>query len=1206
MTSSIPCFDSFPSPPRTATRASSSSPPRRAPSPGSHQPTTRTKTTTTTIIVPSFDSFPQDEQVHPPGPFHHNLSPKRFIKPTDLEIKPSDQPSTPSKLQTSVSDQVDRFLNSLTNEIEIESNHDHHHRSTESTRRIKAKDRVHPRQKSRSTRTFTHQLIPSSSTTPKLPTPSSSQTISFRDPSGKLIFFTDLTEDTFNLHHRQPDRIKVPRYRRAAAGRVLGLDSHLRITSSSAHRGDGLQLGLQGRSKGISLSDPAIFHLLNDKNLKRISLSKSSDPNQPTHDHPSSPFIPLLDLTPIPSHAQIQNPQRSQSIGINLYDEPEGSDEDDLLDYEPPDQDGGQSYLDRLHQRKTELEQRVTQRPGDVQAWLALVDLQDEMKELGLVGLRARGTEVDPEAIRRHIEGTSDLKISYLKRALSQPSNEDNERLLLAYIKAYCDLPDVDLAKEWRQILESHPSVTSLWIAYVDWKQTEAGSMNVLEMIEVYEELIDRLVRRAENLNTPEKERSLYEQSIVYLFHRCCVMLKQAGYAERATVAFQAIMELNFFSSLESIRSLDELIEDFEAFWDSEAPRLGELGAKGWVNTKSEYEPAALLVAVESAALDNSSTEERLQTWQARELKAQPPRRTSDVPDDEEDPFGCVLFDDLRNLLFLVSTDDSRQALVYSFLSFVGLSTPPPDIGTNVPFFTDPFLSSDLIDSPERQSTFWPQSESKASFNEYGPTERISGIKRPQMIPFRIFPADIRQLFADPSRWFVGFDPPKDSIDLIRNSFQVLRTAPKLEHDIYFKLCELSFEARVEVSAAVKLAKQFLSVDQSNLILWDAYARLCLLQGKPKQARDVYIKALEMLHEGTEGLLSLWYSWSEMEFQLGHFRLVISILARSVNCLDETPSELVRNVNQTRSPALLLRVRRAFTGQLAGYFHDDVPLSILRQRVTVAVGFGNFEYLTEGFRAGCETYERSLEGLEGLNSPAEEEELWINYSRLIYLQIQDHQSYKPIEIRKILQRAIQKFPNNSIFLSLFAFNESKMKIDNQTRRLIDSILLNHPHSATVNSWLYAIWVELNLNSSNFNQAAVRNLFERALTNQSTRSCLQIWLLYIEFEIRNENFSNSKSLITRSLANCPWAKELYLIPFSTRLQSTYDLKKIDELKRMLKLMDEKCIRLKARSIRSFLDTIAGDIEQLELNDEPKDSMEAGELAEFKERIKLLPY
>lgn len=116
-----------------------------------------------------------------------------------------------------------------------------------------------------------------------------------------------------------------------------------------------------------------------------------------------------------------------------------------------------------------------------------------------MVGLRAKPTDIDQDAVRKHVQGTSDLKLTYLKEALRVKSNQNVESILLAYMRAYCDQPDVDSSQEWRKMLDSHPGVTGLWVAYVDWRQTDAGSMNVTEMVEVYEELIDRLVRRADD-----------------------------------------------------------------------------------------------------------------------------------------------------------------------------------------------------------------------------------------------------------------------------------------------------------------------------------------------------------------------------------------------------------------------------------------------------------------------------------------------------------------------------------------------------------------------------------------------------------------------------------------------------------------------------------------------------------------------------------
>lgn len=162
---------------------------------------------------------------------------------------------------------------------------------------------------------------------------------------------------------------------------------------------------------------------------------------------------------------------------------------------------------------------------------------------------------------------------------------------------------------------------------------------------------------------------------------------------------------------------------------------------------------------------------------------------------------------------------------------------------------------------------------------------------------------------------------------------------------------------------------------------------------------------------------------------------------------------------------------------------------MIRQRVTDATAFATLQYASDTFESACMVFDTALTAVEDLNSPAEEEELWISYCQLLYHHIRQHRSYRPFEIRLTLKRAIGKFPNNSIFLSLFAFNESKMKIDNETRRLIESTLLKDGLTVTANSWLFAIWVEMHLNVTGYNQMAVRSLFERSLLNPRLDSLL---------------------------------------------------------------------------------------------------------------------
>lgn len=332
-------------------------------------------------------------------------------------------------------------------------------------------------------------------------------------------------------------------------------------------------------------------------------------------------------------------------------------------------------------------------------------------------------------------------------------------------------------------------------------------------------------------------------------------------------------------------QSTNEILEDFESFWESEAPRIGESDAMGWSKhqTTSDSLPPPPPISSDAILSINSSSISR---WHDAESKRLGPARTSD-PDSDDDPFRCVLSDDIRNLLFRVSNFESQQALIYSFLSFMGICLPPPDVDTNVPFFTDPFLTSEIAD---RQEKFWPTIEPNPIIDINGMRESLPGIRNPLNSPFRVFPSDQRQLFSDPLKWFASFNPKASEVPFIQNALRLLQTSNILKNDMYFNLCVISVEARLDVTSAIKLIKHILSEDPTRLLLWDAYARLCLLKGKAKTAREVYIKTLTMVEDEQQDLTFLWYSWAEMEFELGNTGLCSRILARAMQCSDTPPT----------------------------------------------------------------------------------------------------------------------------------------------------------------------------------------------------------------------------------------------------------------------------------------------------------------------------
>lgn len=293
-----------------------------------------------------------------------------------------------------------------------------------------------------------------------------------------------------------------------------------------------------------------------------------------------------------------------------------------------------------------------------------------------------------------------------------------------------------------------------------------------------------------------------------------------------------------------------------------------------------------------------------LDSWQAKErtnhLRRLKPARTVDPSVDEDDPYRIVLFDDLRNLLFVPLTSEARHQLVYAFLSFLGLPLAPPGAGTNAPYFTDAFLASDIADSEEAETRFWRPAEegSRKLVGEDGFAPEIkSGIRHPFSAPFKLFPANVSSLFAPENKWFVPFSQAhllsRVDVPFVRNVFALLR--PVLKSDRYFSLSYLSFEARLDPAAAAKLAKSWLAVDSTDVLIWDAHARIARLRGRVKEMRNAYATTLEMgagtfTGEAKRDLAMLWHSWVEGEMELGNEDMALSVAVASVGASGDRPS----------------------------------------------------------------------------------------------------------------------------------------------------------------------------------------------------------------------------------------------------------------------------------------------------------------------------
>lgn len=115
--------------------------------------------------------------------------------------------------------------------------------------------------------------------------------------------------------------------------------------------------------------------------------------------------------------------------------------------------------------------------------------------------------------------------------------------------------------------------------------------------------------------------------------------------------------------------------------------------------------------------------------------------------------------------------------------------------------------------------------------------------------------------------------------------------------------------------SAAKLAKSLLSSDQTNLVLWDAYARLERNRGRLAEARNVYQQTLQSAQQfGSTALAvlpQLWLAFVEMELEEQRPTVAAHlVVAASLPASEQTAQlKLLRDSVPSTHPAKLAILR---------------------------------------------------------------------------------------------------------------------------------------------------------------------------------------------------------------------------------------------------------------------------------------------------------
>ncbi|KAE9379301.1 DUF1740-domain-containing protein [Stipitochalara longipes BDJ] len=998
--------------------------------------------------------------------------------------------------------------------------------------------------------------------------------ISLTQPKSEpqAVFVVDWKGDEKNLVYGSIHRYSIPHFHRFGAGHVLGASQDVKIDRD------------YGDEKGIILSnwrdwrsgsrERYVFSKVERERPRFLKIRPQVETEG--QEGVEADFVPL-------QHPRGKKRKRSE----HGAGDSSGSDHDERdyrsiygmakLKNQPPDEDldyatesdssgsetGWTMKVDAsIRQKNMTLSRRVEEDPHDVEAWIALIDHQDAL--MRSQNDRHRVTSAE-------IQSTADIKIHMYEKALDNArSLEDRERLLIGLMKEGEKIWEVkDQSERWEQISKENIGSTLLWTSYLNFKQTTFSSFRHEDIKEIFMKRINTLSEAALVSGTADIG-ALYQQQI-YLLLRFTLYLRESGYLELAVSIWQGLLEINFFSP-SSTPTQAETIKKFGAFWETELPRIGEDGALGWRHFVEKGDTLEAPDALVDETEDTIKNKALFKTWAVAErLRMRGSRIPARTMDDvaEDDPFRVILFSDIENFLIYLprQSKDLRNLLLDGLLLFCRL--PAVCESENARKWSrDAFVNGYLLED----DMSWIREE-YFSTNQ-GETEVCNSLASLN-VPIPNISTSSEELFglsicSVKQPWkskYAEEDNGPVAYKWVRNILKQLTDDCFVEHIAEYYL---AFEFLNEPATIKKVSKSLLKRHPTSLRLYNSYALIEWARGNKDVARGVFSAALNLrasLSEGDWGRDSivLWRSWIWACFTEQDNNAALQHL---LSIVDGTP-----NSDAKVTPAALLRVRQYLT------YNRDYLMSLgsLRSSVAYTECLMLLDYLTGS--SGKETtstaqgdISSALDTCISFSQTFTSRDLAHSTSHELFLQsatrlLLHHTSigpFRPALIREYLTRFLNLFPQNTIFLSLYTWNESRLRIDNRVRNILLSTVLTRGND-TLTSRLFAIQYEIHHGTIHSTHSA----FEHALSSPPSKSSAGLWKFYIIYCLETPQFrAEAKDVWYRSIRACPWAKELYLIGF----ESMSNMLTFSELKNIWRIMGEKDLRVQVDLEERFEDMV----------------------------------
>ncbi|XP_028805517.1 protein NRDE2 homolog [Neltuma alba] len=495
-------------------------------------------------------------------------------------------------------------------------------------------------------------------------------------------------------------------------------------------------------------------------------------------------------------------------------------------------------------------------------------------------------------------------------------------------------------------------------------------------------------------------------------------------------------------------------------------------------------------------------------------------------PEEDEQLSRIILYEDVNEYLFSLSSTEARLSLVFQFVDFFGGKISQL-ICSNSPSWAETSLSwEDLPDSILEKLRYIHNVLTKAQSNSTAFSfEFLSGHSSRS--------ADMMKFLRNALLLCLNIFP--------RN--YILEEAVLTAEELYNTKTNPS---SCLVTPCRALAKSLLKSDRKDVLLCGVYAKREANYGNIDHARKVFDMALLSLEglpvelQSSAPLLYFWYAEAELananDCESSH---------RAMHILSCLGSGTKYSPYKSQPSSLqLLRARQGFKEKTRTVRSSWVRGVINDQSVALICSAALLEELTSGWDAVVEVFDQAFAMvLPERRSHSHQLEYLLNY----YIKmLQRHQSLADLtKVWESISQGLQIYPFSPELLKGVVEVGHFHTTSNKLRWMLDDLSKKKP---SIILWLFALSFEMCRGGS---QHRIRRLFERALGNDVLCSSAVLWRCYIEYEmnVASDPFA-ARRVFFRAIHACPWSKKLWLDGF-LKVNPVLTAKELSDLQEVMR-------------------------------------------------------